>query len=338
MGRRRRRADEPDRDAVLLVDKPAGMTSHDVVQVVRRASGQSRVGHTGTLDPAATGVLVVCLGRATKLVRFLQQAGTKTYDAQMVLGVVTDSQDADGRTVATTRAGHVDERTFCEVLTRFQGTIDQIPPMVSAVKVDGERLHAKARRGEEVEREARTVTVHALILDRYDTTTDPDHPRARFLVTCSAGTYVRTLAHDVGASLEVGGSLTALRRVANGPFTEDEAHPLAAIEAAGREGRFDDLVVDPVDALLRTLPEVTLEDAALARRLTQGGALPAEHLAPVRDGGHDGPVAVRFEGLLVGVYDGGGASVRPELVWSQPADIPVDDPPPAPDGHLSEAP
>lgn len=314
------------------------MTSHDVVQVVRRASGQSRVGHTGTLDPAATGVLVVCLGRATKLVRFLQQAGTKTYDAQMVLGVVTDSQDADGEVVAVTPAGHVDERTYCEVLTRFQGELDQIPPMVSAVKVDGERLHAKARRGEEVAREPRRVTVHALVLDRYDAETDPDHPRARFLVTCTAGTYVRTLAHDVGAALGVGGSLTALRRVANGPFTEDEAYPLETIVEAGRAGGFDELTTDPVAALLRTLPHVSVNDPAVVARLVQGDKLAAEHVAAVRDAGEDGPVAVRFGDLLVGVYDGDGATLRPELVWSQPGDLAAGESSSAPDGPVSEAP
>ncbi|MFW5934077.1 MAG: tRNA pseudouridine(55) synthase TruB, partial [Actinomycetota bacterium] len=139
-------------DGVLVVDKPAGMTSHDVVAVVRRAVGHQRVGHTGTLDPAATGVLVLCLGRATKLVRFLQ-SGRKTYAAEVRLGVTTTSQDADGEVVATTDASHLDERTVCEALMRFQGTYPQLPPMVSAVKVGGQRLHEAARRGEDVERE-----------------------------------------------------------------------------------------------------------------------------------------------------------------------------------------
>lgn len=321
MGRRRRRADEPDRDAVLLVDKPAGMTSHDVVQVVRRASGQSRVGHTGTLDPSATGVLVVCLGRATKLVRFLQ-AGEKTYAATVRLGVVTDSQDADGEVVARTDAAHIDERRFCEALERFRGDIEQVPPMVSAVKVDGERLHHKARRGEEVERASRAVTVHAVVLDRFDAVTEPTHPQASFLVTCSAGTYVRTLAHDLGAELGVGGSLTTLRRVANGPFTEHEAHPLATIREAGGEGRLDELVLAPEAALGRCLPSVEVDDPALALRLTQGGRLPAEVAAPAREVAPAGPLAARFGPLLVGVYDGDGAALRPELVWSQPTDLP----------------
>lgn len=310
MGRRRRRQGEPDRDAVLLVDKPLGPTSHDVVQDVRRASGQSRVGHTGTLDPAATGVLVICLGRATKLVRFLQ-AGTKTYAARMVLGVTTDTQDAQGQVLARVPAGHVDERRFCEVLTRFQGELAQVPPMVSALKIDGERLHEKARRGEEVEREARSVTVHDLVLDRYET--DGDHPHASFLVTCSAGTYVRTLAHDVGAALEVGGSLVELRRVANGPFTVEESHGLDEIREASEAGRFDDLVLDPLAALRRVLPTSEVADPGEALRVAQGAALPAS--------GGPGPRALLHGERLLAVHADRDGRSRPELVWTRPEEL-----------------
>ncbi|MTV23925.1 tRNA pseudouridine(55) synthase TruB [Nitriliruptoraceae bacterium ZYF776] len=320
---RRRRSDGPELDGVLLVDKPAGPTSHDVVQRVRRAAGQSRVGHTGTLDPAATGVLVVCLGRSTKLVRFLQ-AGTKTYAARMVLGVETASQDADGEVVARTPAAHVDERAFCEALTAFRGEIAQTPPMVSAVKVGGQRLHELARRGEEVEREARQVTVHDLVLDRFDTTRG-DHPEASFLVTCSAGTYVRTLAHDVGRRLGVGGSLTALRRVANGPFTEDEAVTLDELEGAVADGGVAARLVDPATALARVLPVVAVDDRDLVARLTQGGRLPAT--------GHDGPVAVRWGRHLVGVYRDASGEARPELVWLRPEELAAIEAPDAAPSH-----
>jgi tRNA pseudouridine55 synthase len=317
VGRRRRR-DEPDRAAVLLVDKEVGPTSHDVVQQVRRAAGQSRVGHTGTLDPAATGVLVVCLGRATKLVRFLQ-AGTKTYLARMVLGVETASQDAEGEVLARTPAGHVDERRFCEVLTRFQGEIEQIPPMVSAVRVDGQRLHELARRGEIVERDARRVRIDDLVLDAYDP--HPEHPEASFLVTCSAGTYVRTLAHDVGEALGVGGSLTSLRRVANGPFTVDESHTVDEIRAAAETGRLDDLLLDPLDAITRAMPTAEVVDPDLVRRLAQGGRLPAELVAAVRPAGSVAAVAVRSGRHLVGVYAGDGPALRAELVWLRPEEL-----------------
>jgi tRNA pseudouridine55 synthase len=312
VGRRRRGVD--DLSGVLVIDKPAGPTSHDVVQLVRRAAGQSRVGHTGTLDPAATGVLVVCLGRSTKLVRFLQQAGTKTYAARMVLGITTDSQDADGAVVDQRDASHVDERGLCEVLARFQGEIEQVPPMVSAVKVGGERLHEKARRGEEVEREARRVTIHDLVLDAFEPGV---HPVVSFLVTCSAGTYVRTIAHDVGAALGVGGSLTGLRRIANGPFTVDEAVEVDTITAAGEAGTLEDLLLDPAAAVRRAVPGVELDDPSAARALAQGGRLPAQ--------GREGVYAVHTGPVLVGLYRDGqdGAPARPELVWTRPEELPA---------------
>ena len=313
MARKRRSPD--DLDGVLVVDKPAGPTSHDVVQDVRRAAGQKRVGHTGTLDPPATGVLVVCLGRATRLVQYLQ-AGRKTYAAQMVLGVVTSTQDADGEVLARTSAAGIDERRVCEALTRFQGDLLQVPPMVSAVKVGGERLHEIARRGEEVEREARPVRVHDLVLDAYDDT-DADHPRVSFLVTCSAGTYVRTLAHDVGAELGVGASLTSLRRVANGPFGVDEAHDLGVIRDAGADGGIRDLLLRPEDAVARALPTVEIDDHDLALALTQGKpALAAQ--------GRDDVYAVRYGPQLLGIFADRGDRSRSQLVWTRPEELSED--------------
>jgi len=300
----RRRGPSPI-EGVLVVDKPAGPTSHDVVRTVRRVAGQHRVGHTGTLDPRATGVLVVCLGRATRLVRFLQ-AGTKTYQARMVLGVETTTQDAQGEVVATHDAGHVDERTLCEALTRFQGEIEQVPPMVSAVRVGGERLHERARRGEEVDREPRRVVVHALVLDAFE---PGPHPEASFLVTCSSGTYVRTLAHDLGRELGVGGSLTALRRLANGPFTIDEAvdPPEGIQELTGP-------LIDPAEAIARALPRVDIDDDdGLLERLARGGRLRAQ--------GHDGPYGVHADGRLIGVYSDSDDSGVAELVWTRPEEL-----------------
>jgi tRNA pseudouridine55 synthase len=309
VARNRRKAS--DVAGVLVVDKPLGPTSHDVVQTVRRAAGQSRVGHTGTLDPAASGVLVVCLGRATKLVRFLQ-AGRKTYAARMVLGVETDTQDAQGEVVARTPAPHVDERRFCEALTRFHGELEQVPPMVSALKVGGERLHELARRGEEVDRAARPVRIHDLLLDEFDAT-DRDHPEAAFLVTCSAGTYVRTLAHDVGRSLGVGGSLVSLRRVANGPFTVDEAHTLETIGDAGREGALSALLLPVEDAVARILPTIEVDEPSAALALTQG--------KPAAARGRDGWYALTHRGALLGVYADREGRARPELVWTRPDEL-----------------
>ncbi len=312
---RRPRPTGPVRDAVLVVDKPAGPTSHDVVAAVRRVVGHSRVGHTGTLDPAATGVLVLGLGRATKLVRFLQ-AGTKTYAARIRLGVATDTQDAAGVVVATADASHLDERTVCEALTRFQGEFSQIPPMVSAVKVDGERLHVKARRGEEVERAARRVRVDSLVLDAF---TPGEIAEVSVLLTCSAGTYVRTIAHDVGAALGVGGSLASLRRIANGPFVVDEAHTLDEVVAVGQEG-VPALCIDVVSAVERVVEVEWITDDDLARRVTQGRPAPAL--------GHDRSVALirpgragRAPQLLAIVRDDGEGQARPELVWTRPEEL-----------------
>ncbi len=302
------RRDRGGVDGVLVVDKPSGMTSHDVVARVRRAFGQSRVGHTGTLDPSATGVLVVCLGRATKLARFLQ-ASSKTYAARMVLGIETDTQDADGVIVARLPADHVDEHTFCGALTAFQGTYEQLPPMVSAVQVGGERLHQKARRGEIVERPTRTVEIEALVLDAFE---PGQHPEASFLVTCSPGTYIRTLAHDVGRRLGVGGSLVELRRLANGGFGVDEAHELEDVEQRA-PADVDGMVVDVVSALTRVMDTVEIDDPDLLARLVHGGTMPAT--------GKSGPFAVIAGGALVGVYSDDHDLARAEFVWMRPEQL-----------------
>lgn len=304
MGRRR----DPDVSGVLVVDKPTGMTSHDVVAVVRRALGIRRVGHTGTLDPAATGVLVCAVGRATRLVQFMQQ-GPKTYAATMVLGRETDSQDADGEVVAESDASALTEDHVCAALKHFVGEIEQVPPMVSAVKVGGERLHERARRGEVVEREPRRVTVHDLVLDEFEPGT---LARVSFLVTCSAGTYVRTIAHDVGQRLGVGGSLVALRRLATGGFTLEDALPLDRVRELGEETALRERLVPLRDAL-RLLPAVDVA-GEVRDDLVHGRAMPAT--------GQDGPYAVHDPaGRLVGVYADHGDLARPEAVLLRPEDL-----------------
>lgn len=293
-------------DGVLVVDKPQGMTSHDVVDVVRKAAGQRKVGHTGTLDPDATGVLVLCLGRATRLVRFLQE-GSKTYAARAVFGVTTTTQDASGEVVAERDASGLTEDEVCRALERFRGDIEQIPPMVSAVKVGGERLHHKARRGETVEREPRPVTVHDLVVERFE---DGVRPELSFLVTCSAGTYVRTLAHDLGEALGVGAHLAELRRIANGPFAEDQAVPLERLHDASASD-VADLMVDLV-AATQHLPTVAV-DAEQVTELVHGGALPDQEIG--------GPYAVVWEGRLVGVYADRDGAGRPEVVMLRPEEL-----------------
>lgn len=294
-------------DGVLVIDKPAGMGSTDVVRVVRRAAGMKKVGHTGTLDPDATGVLVVCLGRATRLVRFLQ-AGRKTYEARMVLGVTTTTQDTSGEVVEERSAAYVDESAFCETAARFVGDLAQVPPMVSAVKVGGERLYEAARRGEDVEREARDVTVHELVVDSFE---PGDRATASFLVTCSAGTYVRTIAHDIGEQLGCGGALSDLRRVANGPFTVDEAVTLDEVERRGREGGLEEVALDLLEAL-RALPRVVVDDER-AQDAVNGRRLPAS--------GADGPYAVTHGPRLLGIYEDDGEVARAQAVFTRPEEL-----------------
>lgn len=303
MARRR----PPTVHGVAVVDKPPGVTSHDVVGMLRRRFSERRVGHAGTLDPDATGVLVVALGHATRLLRFVGDT-TKRYTGEVVLGVETDTLDAAGTVVATHDMAGVDVADARRVVeTHLTGEIEQVPPMVSAVQVEGQRLHELARRGIEVDRPARRVTIHDLVLDAF---TPGQHPQASFLVTCSAGTYVRTLAHDVGRELGVGASLTALRRVANGPFGLDDAHDPEALVAGDRAG-VERRCLTPAEALGRCLPRLEVEDPGRARRLAQGG-----RLEPTPGPG----VYAAFHGpRLLGVYD--GASGRPELVWTRPEEL-----------------
>lgn len=307
MARRGVRGGERPLDGVLVVDKPTGVGSTDVVRVVRRAAGQRRVGHTGTLDPDATGVLVICLGRATRLVRFLQ-AGRKTYLARMALGIETSTQDASGHVVAEQSAAHVDEHLLCAALTTFIGEIEQVPPMVSAIKVGGERLYDLARRGEQVERAPRRVTVHEIVLDSFAA---GERAQVTFLVTCSSGTYIRTLSHDIGRALGCGGTLTGLRRLANGPFTVEDAHPLDEVAARGENGSLAAILLSPREAV-RGLPtlEATPEQA---RAVAVGRTLPAR--------GVEGPFAVVTGERLLAVYADKVGGAQPEAVLVQPQDL-----------------
>ena len=300
-------------DGVVVVDKPAGMTSHQVVARIRgalKSAGIGRVsrrhgpkvGHAGTLDPAATGVLVVCLGRATRLVPWLQ-ASEKTYDARMRLGVTTDSLDADGVIRTVTDASGVDEERLCEVLRSFVGEIEQVPPMVSAVKVQGERLYTKARRGEEVERKARRVTVHDVVLSDFE---PGPKAEAGFLVTCSTGTYVRTLAADIGERLGVGAHLIGLRRLGSGRFTVEDACGLDEIVERIGSAELARVLIPPADAVA-DYPAVRLDEPTAAA-VRNGRPVPATGLP--------GPVAALAPtgALLAMVQDSDGAA-RPLAVF-----------------------
>jgi tRNA pseudouridine55 synthase len=214
-------------NGVLVVDKPRGLTSFDVVARVRRAAGQRRVGHAGTLDPMATGVLPVCVGEACKLVPFLV-AGDKVYRAEVQLGVTTDTLDADGRVLVRRDARHLGRDEVARALVGFVGRVEQRPPMHSAIRVDGRRLYELARQGIEVERPPRTVEIFAAELDEFL----PERATARLTVRCGKGTYVRSLAADLGERLGVGAHLTALRRTRVGTFAIEAAVPLDGLAAA----------------------------------------------------------------------------------------------------------
>jgi tRNA pseudouridine55 synthase len=288
-------------DGVLVCDKPAGMTSHDVVARVRRLAGQRRVGHGGTLDPPATGVLVVALGRATRLLPYLPME-PKRYLAVIAFGVETDTLDAAGTVVAEADAAEVDGPALERALAGFLGVQEQVPPMVSAVKVGGERLYAKARRGETVERKPREVTIHALELREL---ADGERPVATVVVTCSGGTYVRALAADLGRALGTLAHLASLRRTAVGSFGETDARPLDELHALAEGGRLGEVVIEPATALapLGVRPVSAREAIALASGQT---------LSPT---GRDGPVgAVGPDGHLVAVIQDGDGRARSRVV------------------------
>lgn len=231
---------------LVVVDKPGGMTSHDVVARVRRLAGTRKVGHAGTLDPMATGVLVLGLNRATRLLGHLTLTD-KRYTATVRLGVTTTTDDAEGEVVDTRPTDGLTETDVRSAFTSFVGEIDQVPSSVSAIKVAGKRAYARVRDGEQVDLPSRRVTVHALDV------TALDLPSLEIDVRCSSGTYIRAIARDLGAALGVGGHLTALRRTAVGPFTVDDARTLDALA--------DSFTMTPIaDAARACFPALDLSD------------------------------------------------------------------------------
>lgn len=281
---------------LLVVDKPAGMTSHDVVARVRRSMGTRKVGHAGTLDPMATGVLVLGVERATRLLGHLMLT-EKTYSATVRLGASTTTDDAEGETTATTPAGHLTEDDVRSALTAFEGDVEQVPSTVSAIKVDGKRAYARARDGEEVELKARPVTIHEIAAGNFRT--EGDFLDLEIRVRCSSGTYIRAIARDLGAALGVGGHLTALRRHSVGPFTLEDA-------ITDLDHVFVTLTIDK--AARRAFPSRDL-DSAQAQAVRYGRALDV-------DLGHEGEVAVFDpDGHFLALYRQSGAQARPTAVF-----------------------
>jgi tRNA pseudouridine55 synthase len=285
-------------DGLVVVDKPGGMTSHDVVARLRRFARTRRVGHAGTLDPMATGVLVLGVERATRLLTYLV-GQDKTYVATIRLGEATVTDDAEGELVTATPAGHLSEPDIRAALEKFVGEIDQVPSAVSAIKVKGVRSYTRVRQGEAVELPPRRVTIGRLDV----TSVEIGQSTVDVMVEldCSSGTYVRAIARDLGAVLGVGGHLTALRRTAVGQFTLAEAATLAELE------QLDDPVTMPLsDAALRVLPRRDV-DAEAARVLSHGGPLAAS--------GVPGPYAVFGpDGTVVAVVSERDGKARAEVV------------------------
>lgn len=227
---------------VLVVDKPTGMTSHDVVQVVRKGTNIRRAGHTGTLDPRASGVLVILVGPAVRLSEYVA-ASDKRYQAIIRLGTTTDTYDADGKVLQTKPVDDITEEQFNEALQSFVGEIEQVPPPYSAIKVGGRKAYDMARNGEEVDLAPRVIKVHSLELLEWAP------PEVVIDVHCSSGTYVRSLAHDLGNKLGCGASLTGLRRTRSGRFTLREAVPLRKLREAFEDGTWYQYLIPAAEAL-----------------------------------------------------------------------------------------
>ena len=265
-------------NGILNVYKEAGFTSHDVVAKLRGICRQKKIGHTGTLDPEAVGVLPVCLGSGTKLCDMLTDK-SKEYEAVLLLGQVTDTQDVTG-TVLEEHEVTVDEEQAVEAIRSFVGAYEQIPPMYSALKVNGKRLYELARAGKEVERKGRPVEIHSIEI------LSVSLPEITFRVACSKGTYIRTLCHDIGQKLGCGGTMKSLKRTRVGIFTIDGALKLSQLEELAAQGLLEEKVI-PVEAMFTELPALTVKDA-FARLIENGNAFypgQAEENVRTPDGG-----------------------------------------------------
>jgi tRNA pseudouridine55 synthase len=291
-------------NGVLVINKPRGWTSHDVVNKVRRILQEKRIGHTGTLDPLATGVLVLCIGKATKIVRYLE-TDDKEYTAEMKLGITTDTQDADGRVLETRAYASPSYGQIQDALNAFQGGIQQRPPAFSALKVKGVPSYRMARKGTLPEHEKRLVTVHAVRLVEYA------DPIARLTVHCSKGTYIRTLCADIGERLGMGAHLISLIRTRAGRFRLGQALTLEEVAEQAAAGQAEQMLITLSDAI-SGFPALTVDDSD-AQRIAHGNAIsappgfaPKDLKALVRMLGSDGrllAVARPREGFL-----------RPEVV------------------------
>lgn len=290
-------------DGILVIDKPAGMTSHDVVARVRRHLGTRRVGHAGTLDPMATGLLVLGIGRATRLLTYLVGAD-KEYLATIRLGASTTTDDAEGEVVARAEVGHLDAASIRAAMSDFTGSIMQVPSAVSAIKVQGKRAYARVRAGEEVELAARPVRVAEFTLLEIDEVDGMLDCQVR--VACSSGTYIRALARDLGEALGCKGHVAALRRTRVGPFELTDAVPLDQVD----EGRLSSLG----SAARRFLP-TRVADRAEAAQLAHGRSIPAE----VSEAMDETVAVLDHSDQLVAITRQSAGVLQPVAVFSDPS-------------------
>ena len=240
-------------NGIVNIYKEKGYTSHDVVAVLRKVVGQKKIGHTGTLDPDATGVLPVCLGRATKVCELLTDHD-KTYKALLLLGKTTDTQDISGEVLEEKNPAHLTEEEVRSCIESFIGEYDQVPPMYSALKVNGKKLYELAREGKTVERKSRRVQIHGIRI------LEMNLPHVRMEVDCSKGTYIRTLCHDIGEKLQVGGCMEELERTKVGRFLKEDAVTLDEVRQKMEQGEGAELFT-PLDQIFAELPAVTVTDA-----------------------------------------------------------------------------
>ena len=240
-------------NGIIIIDKPCGKTSHDMVSFIRRITGIKKVGHTGTLDPEATGVLPVCIGNATKACELLT-CEDKAYRAELALGMTTDTLDAEGE-ILTEQPVLCDEETIKNTIMSFIGEIEQIPPMFSAIKKDGKKLYELARKGISVEREKRKITIHDIKINEIDM----EKETVTFEVHCSKGTYIRTLCDDIGMKLGCGGYMNKLTRIKSGSFSLDDAYTVEELIKASNDGDFEKKLI-PVDEVFKNYPEVFVNE------------------------------------------------------------------------------
>lgn len=301
-----------NQDGILVVYKPAGMTSHDVILKVRRLLRIKKIGHTGTLDPDVVGVLPLCIGKATKLVEYIQEQ-PKTYIAEWTAGIATDTEDRTGNTIAQVNDVQLNQDTVVKAFHSFIGTYEQTPPMYSAVKVGGKKLYELARLGEEVERPSRTVQIYQLEI--LEMMLEQQYPRVKFLVRCSKGTYIRTLCVDLGHRLGYPAHMSDLMRIESAGFEIKDAYTLEQIEQSVYDNDWEKLLV-PIDQALPSFPSLNVPEFMIPKILN-GQAIRPRFPLPNELDVNERVRILSPEGKLLAIHK----VIKTEEFWSKPEKI-----------------